>query len=112
MEGRPSGVPWAVIFPDVDSQPRHPSQLYEAGLEGLLLLIVLGVVAQRGGFKRPGLLTGLALAGYGLARAPSRGARIAHVSSRRRKSRVGCGPAAAPRSTLYDPSPSSGLSWQ
>jgi phosphatidylglycerol:prolipoprotein diacylglycerol transferase len=61
-------VPWAVVFPDVDSNPRHPSQLYEAGLEGLLLLIVLGVVAQKGGFKRPGLLTGLALFLYGLAR--------------------------------------------
>ena len=66
--GRPTDVPWAVVFPDVDAMPRHPSQLYEAGLEGLLLLIVLGIVAQIGGFKRPGLLTGLALIGYGLAR--------------------------------------------
>jgi phosphatidylglycerol---prolipoprotein diacylglyceryl transferase len=66
--GRPTDVPWAVVFPDVDSNPRHPSQLYEAGLEGLLLLMVLGIVAQKGGFKRPGLLTGLVLLLYGLAR--------------------------------------------
>jgi len=66
--GRPTNVPWAVVFPEVDAIPRHPSQLYEAGLEGLLLLIVLGTVAQLGGFKRPGLLTALALTGYGLAR--------------------------------------------
>jgi phosphatidylglycerol:prolipoprotein diacylglycerol transferase len=66
--GRPTNVPWAVVFPDVDASPRHPSQLYEAGLEGLLLLMVLGTVAQLGGFRRPGLLTGLGLTGYGLAR--------------------------------------------
>ena len=66
--GRPTDVPWAVVFPDADEAPRHPSQLYEAGLEGLALLVVLGIVAQKGGFKRPGLLTGLATFGYGLAR--------------------------------------------
>ena len=66
--GRPTDVPWAVIFPDVDAHPRHPSQLYEALLEGLLPLLVLGVVAQKGGFRRPGLLTGLATLGYALAR--------------------------------------------
>jgi phosphatidylglycerol---prolipoprotein diacylglyceryl transferase len=66
--GRPTDVPWAVVFPDADEAPRHPSQLYEAGLEGLLLLLVLGIVAQKGGFKRPGLLTGLATLGYALAR--------------------------------------------
>jgi phosphatidylglycerol---prolipoprotein diacylglyceryl transferase len=66
--GRPTDVPWAVVFPDADEAPRHPSQLYEAGLEGLLLLAVLGIAAQKGGFKRPGLLTGLATLGYALAR--------------------------------------------
>jgi phosphatidylglycerol---prolipoprotein diacylglyceryl transferase len=66
--GRPTDVPWAVVFPDVDAHPRHPSQLYEALLEGLLLLLVLGVIAQKGGFRRPGLLTGLATLGYALAR--------------------------------------------
>ncbi|MEO0982414.1 MAG: prolipoprotein diacylglyceryl transferase [Pseudomonadota bacterium] len=49
--------------------PRHPSQLYEAGLEGLLLLIVLSVVVFRfGAFKRPGLVAGLFLLGYGITR--------------------------------------------
>jgi phosphatidylglycerol---prolipoprotein diacylglyceryl transferase len=66
--GRPTDVPWAVVFPDVDAQPRHPSQLYEAGLEGLLLLVVLGVVAQKGGLRRPGLLTGVFTLGYALTR--------------------------------------------
>lgn len=66
--GRPTDVPWAVVFPDVDGKPRHPSQLYEAGLEGLLLLVVVGVVAQKGGLRRPGLLTGVFTLGYALAR--------------------------------------------
>jgi phosphatidylglycerol:prolipoprotein diacylglycerol transferase len=66
--GRPANVPWAVVFPEVDAVPRHPSQLYEAALEGLLLLVVLGIVAQKGGFRRPGLLTGLAALGYALVR--------------------------------------------
>jgi phosphatidylglycerol:prolipoprotein diacylglycerol transferase len=66
--GRPTDVPWAIVFPDVDVQPRHPSQLYEAILEGFLLLIVLALVSQKGGFRRPGLLTGLLAMGYALAR--------------------------------------------
>jgi phosphatidylglycerol---prolipoprotein diacylglyceryl transferase len=66
--GRPTDVPWAVVFPEADAQPRHPSQLYEAGLEGLLLLLVLGLLARNGAFKRPGLLTGLSAVGYALAR--------------------------------------------
>lgn len=57
--GRPAEVPWAVIFPDAGRELRHPSQLYEAGLEGLLLLIVLGVLVRRVGFSRPGLLAGI-----------------------------------------------------
>jgi phosphatidylglycerol:prolipoprotein diacylglycerol transferase len=52
----------------VDANPRHPSQIYEAVLEGLLLLVILGIAAQKGGFRRPGLLTGLAALGYALAR--------------------------------------------
>jgi phosphatidylglycerol---prolipoprotein diacylglyceryl transferase len=56
--GRPTAVPWAIVFPDADAQPRHPSQLYEAALEGVLLAVVLGIVARNGGFRRPGLLTG------------------------------------------------------
>ena len=66
--GRPSDVPWAMIFPGVDGQPRHPSQLYEAGLEGLLLLLLLFVLVQRGGLRRPGLLMGWFGIFYGLAR--------------------------------------------
>lgn len=83
--GRPSDVPWAVIFPGLDAQncpgpeglvtqdgqilcARHPSQLYEAALEGLLLTIVLLVLARRGGLKRPGLVAGVFFAGYGAAR--------------------------------------------
>jgi len=68
MWGRPTDVPWAMIFPGVDEQPRHPSQLYEAGLEGLLLLLVLGIAVRMGGFKRPGLISGVFGIGYGLAR--------------------------------------------
>jgi phosphatidylglycerol:prolipoprotein diacylglycerol transferase len=66
--GRPTDVPWAVVFPDVDAHPRHPSQLYEAVLEGLLLLAVVGAIARLGGFKSPGLLTGVFTLGYAFAR--------------------------------------------
>ena len=69
--GRPAdatAVPWAMVFPGVDDLPRHPSQLYEAGLEGILLFIVLALVVRGGALKRPGLTTGIFLAGYGVAR--------------------------------------------
>jgi len=76
--GRPTDVPWGVIFPGEAAQAcgpdwpvpcaRHPSQLYEAGLEGLVLGAVLLALAFRGGLKRPWLATGVFLAGYGLAR--------------------------------------------
>lgn len=66
--GRPADVPWAVIFPDAGPEPRHPSQLYEAGLEGLLLLIVLAVLVRRIGFHRPGLLAGVFGMGYAASR--------------------------------------------
>jgi phosphatidylglycerol:prolipoprotein diacylglycerol transferase len=68
--GRVSDVPWAVVFPNGGPLPRHPSQLYEAALEGLLLLLVLNILAWK--FKalsKPGLLTGLFLIGYGASRA-------------------------------------------
>ncbi len=68
--GRVTDVPWAVIFPNGGPLPRHPSQLYEAALEGVLLLVVLNVLAWK--FKalsKPGLLTGLFLIGYGVSRA-------------------------------------------
>jgi phosphatidylglycerol---prolipoprotein diacylglyceryl transferase len=66
--GRPTDVPWAMIFPNAGPLPRHPSQLYEAGLEGLALLVVLGVLVRFGALKRPGLVTGAFTLGYGDAR--------------------------------------------
>jgi len=66
--GRPTDVPWAMIFPNGGPIPRHPSQLYEALLEGVVLLIVLGVLVRLGALKRPGIVTGVAAIGYGLAR--------------------------------------------
>jgi phosphatidylglycerol:prolipoprotein diacylglycerol transferase len=62
-------LPWAMIFPrDPTHLPRHPSQLYEAGLEGILLFIVLAVMVRFGALKRPGLILGSFITIYGLAR--------------------------------------------
>lgn len=74
--GRPTTVPWGMVFPSarleypsVEPTPRHPSQLYEAALEGLLLFIVLRILTHHfGALKRPGLVTGTFLIGYALAR--------------------------------------------
>jgi phosphatidylglycerol:prolipoprotein diacylglycerol transferase len=66
--GRPTDVPWAMIFPNGGPIPRHPSQLYEATLEGLALLAVLAILVQLGALKRPGLVSGAFLLGYGVAR--------------------------------------------
>ena len=77
--GRPTDLPWGVVFPGAAAQDcgsilpglcaRHPSQLYEAALEGILLLSLLLWLAFRGGaLKAPGRITGTFLAGYGLAR--------------------------------------------
>ncbi|MDV7142240.1 prolipoprotein diacylglyceryl transferase [Tropicimonas sp. TH_r6] len=86
--GRPSDVPWAMKFPTRCVDPawqgcsvpgewfyygnelaRHPSQLYEAALEGLILgLVLLWLAFRRGAFKRPGLIAGTFFAGYGIAR--------------------------------------------
>ncbi len=61
--GRPADIPWAMIFPRVDNLPRHPSQLYEFALEGLLLFVILWSYARK---KRPvGMISGLFLIGYG-----------------------------------------------
>ena len=87
LYGRPTDVAWAVKFPrmcyDTVAQgcpvegewfytgtelARHPSQLYEAGLEGLLLGTILFIMARRGALKIPGLLLGIFLAGYGISR--------------------------------------------
>jgi phosphatidylglycerol:prolipoprotein diacylglycerol transferase len=59
-------APWAMVFPQVDTQPRHPSQLYEVGLEGLALFALLWWYARR---RRPmGAVSGLFLIGYGTFR--------------------------------------------
>jgi phosphatidylglycerol---prolipoprotein diacylglyceryl transferase len=66
--GRPSDVPWAMIFPHGGPDPRHPSQLYEAGLEGIVLFFVLLLAMRMGALKRPGLIIGAFAVGYALAR--------------------------------------------
>jgi phosphatidylglycerol:prolipoprotein diacylglycerol transferase len=66
--GRPSDVPWAMIFPTGGPLPRHPSQLYEAGLEGLGLLLLLWLLMHAGALKRPGLTIGAFAVGYAIAR--------------------------------------------
>jgi phosphatidylglycerol---prolipoprotein diacylglyceryl transferase len=66
--GRPSDVPWAMVFPNGGPLPRHPSQLYEAGLEGLVLFVVLFLLIRRGALKRPGLIIGMFAIGYSIAR--------------------------------------------
>ena len=64
--GKPSQVPWAVIFPEAGPLPRHPSQLYEAFLEGLCLLVLILPLHAR--HRRPGVTTGAMLAAYAVAR--------------------------------------------
>lgn len=76
--GRQTDAPWGVIFPGHAAQDcgqlvglcaRHPSQLYEAAMEGLILgALMLWLAWRRGGLKRPGLLSGVFFAGYGIAR--------------------------------------------
>ncbi len=76
--GRPSDVPWAVAFPGIQAQHcpeilglcgRHPSQLYEAALEGVVLgILLLVLVWRRGWLKKPGRITGLFFVGYGVSR--------------------------------------------
>ena len=76
--GRPTDLPWGVIFPGEAAQncpgvtgpcACHPSQLYEAGLEGLILgLLLFFVVYRRGWFQTPWAVTGLFMAGYGTGR--------------------------------------------
>lgn len=68
--GRPSDVAWAMVFPaDPAALPRHPSQLYQAGLEGIALFVLLLLLAQSQAIRaRRGCLAGAFLAGYALAR--------------------------------------------
>ena len=76
--GRPTEMPWGVVFPGPTAElcpdlravcARHPSQLYEAALEGLVLgLLLIFLVWRRGWLKRPGAICGVFLAGYGVSR--------------------------------------------
>ena len=76
--GRATSLPWGVAFPGEAAQAcpgvvgicaRHPSQLYEAALEGLVLgALLFWLIWRRGALKTPGLIMGLFVAGYGLAR--------------------------------------------
>jgi phosphatidylglycerol:prolipoprotein diacylglycerol transferase len=61
-------LPWAVVFPNGGPLPRHPSQLYEAVLEGVVLFTVLAVMIRMGALKRPGLILGSFILIYALAR--------------------------------------------
>jgi len=64
--GAPTGLPWGVVFPGAGPEPRHPTQLYQAGLEGLALFMLLWWLSAR---PQPrGFLSGLFLVGYALAR--------------------------------------------
>ncbi|MEX0922015.1 MAG: prolipoprotein diacylglyceryl transferase [Rhodovibrionaceae bacterium] len=68
LYGRTTDVPWAMIFPQGGPEPRHPSQLYEAGLEGIVLFLFLWFLVRRGALERVGAISGWFLIGYGLAR--------------------------------------------
>ena len=69
LVGRPTDVPWAVIFPRIDNLPRHPSQIYESLTEGVLLFVILAFFAHRRQIReRLGTLSGVFLIGYALAR--------------------------------------------
>ena len=66
--GRTTDVAWGMAFPGGGSLPRHPSQLYEAALEGMVLLVVLALLIRSGMLKRPGAIIGLFAVCYGIAR--------------------------------------------
>lgn len=63
-----ASVPWAMVFPNGGPLPRHPSQLYEAGLEGVALFIILALLIRGGALKRPGFIIGAFATLYGVAR--------------------------------------------
>lgn len=69
--GRVTDVWWGMVFPYAGPLPRHPSQLYEAVLEGLAILIILALVIARGGLKKPGYIAGLFGVLYALGRIAS-----------------------------------------
>ena len=67
--GKPSTVPWAIVFPGAGDVPRHPSELYEAGLEGLVLFASLSLLFWKSDARyKPGFLAGSFVLGYGVFR--------------------------------------------
>ncbi|MBO6579617.1 MULTISPECIES: prolipoprotein diacylglyceryl transferase [unclassified Thalassospira] len=69
LYGRTTDVAWGFVFPNGGPEPRHPSQLYEAALEGLILFIVLFILSRKAFVRhRPGILGGTFVAGYGISR--------------------------------------------
>lgn len=68
LYGRVTSLPWGMVFPGSDGLPRHPSQLYEAGLEGLLLGTIMLFGWRRGWLEKTGRMTAVLLTGYGLSR--------------------------------------------
>jgi phosphatidylglycerol:prolipoprotein diacylglycerol transferase len=82
--GRPTDLPWGVVFEtDPERLARHPSQLYQAGLEGLLLFAVLAwLIFRRDALRQPGRVTGTFLLGYGIVRSLAETVRVpdAHLT--------------------------------
>ena len=68
LYGTPTDVPWAITFVQVDNLSRHPSQLYEAILEGIILFIILIYFRKKNYLMRPGLISGLFLIFYSIFR--------------------------------------------
>ena len=69
LYGRVTDVSWAMVFPGGGEEPRHPSQLYEAALEGVVLFTILSILAHKAWVReRPGIIAGTFLIGYGLSR--------------------------------------------
>ena len=68
LYGTATDMPWSVIFVEVDNLSRHPSQLYEAILEGIILFLILIYFMNKGYLKKPGLISGLFLIFYSLFR--------------------------------------------
>jgi len=67
--GRTTDVAWGIVFPNGGPDPRHPSQIYEALLEGLVMLIILHLVWRRESWRsKPGVITGVFMIGYALSR--------------------------------------------
>lgn len=64
--GRPTDMPWGMVFPYVDDLPRHPSQLYQFALEGIVLFILVWIYSAKP--RAMGAVTGMAIAGYGVLR--------------------------------------------